>query len=172
MMRLWAVLMCLFMVASCATTKADDVGEAFVIGKTSADGADDGLPRPFNATADANLDVDIALAAAQAGDKPAIFVFGANWCHDSRGLAARMEDEQVADLVSEQYVLTWVDIGRSDRNMDVLRRFGIDEIFGTPIMVITTDDGEIINAASMHDWRNSSLRSVDEVYSYLDGFAS
>ena len=163
------MLMSCLWVASCTTSQAGELGEVFVIGKSSADSANDGLPRPFRAEADANLDVDIALAAAKAGDRPAIFVFGANWCHDSRGLAARMADERVASLVSDQYVLTWVDIGRSNRNMDVLRRFGVNEIFGTPVIVITDGDGEIINDDTMHDWRNSSTRSVDEVYSYLEG---
>ena len=42
--------------------------------------------------ADASAVIDAALAQARDEDKQALIVFGADWCHDSRGLAEMLDD--------------------------------------------------------------------------------
>jgi hypothetical protein len=46
----------------------------------------------YDETADAAAQIDAALAEAAARAGPALLVFGANWCHDSRGLAHTLGD--------------------------------------------------------------------------------
>src|SRR5262245_3664173 len=60
---------------------------------------DNGDPRPYDGTADANA----AIAAALADNpqrKRVLLTFGANWCSDSRALERHYRSPQLADLLA------------------------------------------------------------------------
>ena len=52
----------------------------------------------FNPVANPMADVDEAIKGAIKRDKLLLLVLGAQWCHDSRGLASRFSDEKLLDL--------------------------------------------------------------------------
>lgn len=108
----------------------------------------------YDPDADAGAVIDAALAAAQADGAPTLIVFGANWCHDSRGFAERMTgDDGVAAFMAEHYQIVFVDIGVRHRNLESAARFGVEVVYGTPTLVVAGPDGETLNAATVHDWR-------------------
>ncbi len=148
---------------------AADVGAADAAADKDHHGSDD--PRPFDPDADAMADVDAALLAAQGRDRRVLLVLGGNWCHDSRGLARKFEDPALADLIAASYELVYVDVGRRDRNLDVARRFGVDELFGTPTVLILSPDGALLNRDTVHDWRTAHSKSMEETYAYFEAFA-
>lgn len=122
----------------------------------------------YDAGADAAAQIDAALGQAAAQDKPVLILFGANWCHDSRGLAHRlMTDSLLAPLVEDHYVLTPVDIGVRHRNLDQLQRLGVAAAYGTPTLIIVEADGGLINPGTVHDWRASDDAGVEDVAAYL-----
>lgn len=129
-------------------------------------------PRPFDASRNAMRDVDVALAAAQISGKNTLLVFGANWCHDSRGLAAKFERSELAQIIADHYELVWVDVGYSDRNLDVLKRFGVKRIYGTPVVLILSPESEVLNADSVHDWRAADSISYEETVAYFGRFTN
>src|SRR5262249_10173951 len=98
-------------------------------------------------------------------------VLGGNWCHDSRGLAAKFETPDLAALVAKNYELVWVDVGHRDKNMDVPKRFGVNDLLGTPTILILSADGELLNGDSVHDWRNAASRTLDETSAYFEKWA-
>lgn len=126
--------------------------------------------RPFDEEADAGLQVDAALRSAQANGKLVLLVLGGNWCHDSRGLAAKFADPTLAPMLAEKYQIAWIDVGRRDRNLDIATRFGVERIIGTPTVLILSADGLLLNADTVHDWRNAASRSLDETRAYFSGF--
>ncbi|MEZ5894918.1 MAG: thioredoxin family protein [Parvularculaceae bacterium] len=126
--------------------------------------------RPFDAGADAMADVDAALIAAQASGKRPLLVLGGNWCHDSRGLAAKFSDPDLAAIIEAHFLLVYVDIGRRDRNLEVAQRFGVDKIVGTPTIMVLSPQGALLNAASVHDWRNAADRTLEETRAFLLSF--
>ena len=128
-------------------------------------------PRPFDASADAMMDVDIALTAAQASGRNVLLALGGNWCHDSRGLAAKFQEPALAAVIAESYELVWVDVGYRDRNLDVAKRFGVDALYGTPTILILSPEGELLNADTVHDWRTADSIPYDEVLAYFESFA-
>ena len=128
---------------------------------------DDGEPRPFDEARDAMADVDAALARAEARGVRALLVLGGNWCHDSRGLAANFERPELAALIAEKYELVWVDVGRRDRNLEVAKRFGVGDLLGTPTVLIVSPAGDLLNADSVHDWRDAASRSEAETLAYF-----
>ena len=131
----------------------------------------DDNPRPFNADADAMMDVDIALAAARASGRNVLLALGGNWCHDSRGLAAKFQEPELAAVIAENYELVWVDVGYRGRNLDVASRFGVDALYGTPTILILSPEGGLLNADTVHDWRTAYSIPYDETLAYFESFA-
>lgn len=132
--------------------------------------SEDGL-RPFDENANAMADVDAALAAAKARGTRVLVVLGGNWCHDSRGLAKKFQDPELAALIAENYELVWVDVGHRDKNMDVPARFGVHGLIGTPSILILSAEGALLNADSVHDWRNADSETFAKVYDYFAEWA-
>ena len=131
--------------------------------------------RPFLETADAMRDIDLALAAAVAGDDKVIVIMGANWCHDSRALAGWFAMPRFATMLSGRYQVVYVDVGTPQtghgRNLDVAKRFGIKKVKGTPLVMVLSADGKLLNSAKdAASWRNAASRSEQAIFDYFDGF--
>ncbi len=127
---------------------------------------------PYNAEAAAWSEVHQTLAKAQANDRLALIVMGANWCHDSRGLAAQFDKERFkTELLDPNYELLYVDVGKKNRNIDIAQKFGVDDIVGTPTVFIVHPDGEVLNLETAPTWRNADSRSEDEIFDYFMSYA-
>lgn len=130
-------------------------------------------PAPdYTEGADAASVIDAALAQARAEDKQALILFGANWCHDSRGLAETLEEnERLSTLIADHYVLVRVDVGQRHRNQDQLQRFGLEGTFGTPTLVIAEGEGQAVNGLTAHDWRTAHDAAPSDIAAYLSRYA-
>jgi thioredoxin-like negative regulator of GroEL len=119
---------------------------------------------PFDAKAHARAEVDAALARAKAGNRMALIVMGANWCHDSRALAGWLAQPHFAAMVVSRYELVYVDVGYRDRNIDIARRFGIKSIKGTPTVLIVDGNGKLLNKKDAPKWRDAGSRKAQDIY--------
>ncbi|WP_165793636.1 thioredoxin family protein [Hyphococcus luteus] len=153
-------------VKTTAGVTGDVAGAAFASGDN-----DDGDPRPFEADRNAMMDVDAALQAAKVSRRNVLLVLGANWCHDSRGLAAQFERPELSEVIAQGYELVWVDTGYRDRNLDVAARFGVMELYGTPTVLIVSPEGALLNRDSVHDWRKAASTPYEETLSYFRQYA-
>lgn len=129
--------------------------------------AEDGEPRPFDERRAAMADVDAGLERAKTEGRNLLLVLGGNWCHDSRGFAQKLADPMIAPVIDAAYVVVFVDVGQRDRNLDVARRFGVRDLIGTPTLLVVSPAGALLNAGSVHDWRDAASRSVAETAAYL-----
>ena len=136
--------------------------------KTDAQGHPEA--RPFEQSANAAELVDAALVRAHNTDKQVILVMGANWCHDSRGLAGWFAKPRFAAMLDAKYELVYVDVGHRDRNLDIARRFGIADIKGTPTVLVLSSGGALLNRASAAQWRNAASRTEADILDYFDQF--
>jgi thioredoxin-like negative regulator of GroEL len=131
--------------------------------------------KSFAVTPDAMADVDAALARASASGKRVLLVMGANWCHDSRALAGWLETPRFAALVAERYELVFVNVGLPQtgdgHNLGIAHRFGLEDIPGTPALLVLTADGRLVNADTAASWRNAGSRSEDAIYAELAALA-
>jgi len=131
--------------------------------------------RVYNADANSMADVDAALQRAGARGTKALIVMGANWCHDSRGMAARLDKPEFKTLIADNYELVYVSAGtnpgQKNENRDVSQRFGVDQIEGTPTVFIVKADGTMLNPDSAGYWRRADSIPVDMSYAYLDMYA-
>ena len=132
-------------------------------------------PRPYDGERDALADVDQALAAAQLNGTKALIVMGANWCHDSRGLAGRFERAEFQTLIADNYELVYVSAGtetrQNDQNREVSKRFGVDKIEGTPTVFIVDGEGSVLNSESTGYWRRADSIPVDMSYAYFEFYS-
>ncbi len=130
-----------------------------------------GEPMPFFAGDDAKADLQSTFAAAQISGKKPLIIMGANWCHDSRALAAHFETPRFAALIEHHYQPVYIDVGMKNRNLDIARRFGYNSIDGTPTVIILSDDQTFLNQKTAPTWRNAASRSADDVYAYFRYFS-
>lgn len=164
-----AALALLLLTAGCASAPPGpetDVRAALGIGSNP----DQEVAGAFDASADAAADVDAALARAKDRNTKVLLVMGGDWCPDSRGLAWRLEQPEVAPLVADGYELVFVDVGFRDRNLDIAQRYGV-ELHGTPTVLVLSPEGELLNPESVESWRDASRRRTQEVASYLQRWA-
>ena len=140
-------------------------------GDTARHHGHDGDPRPYDETRDAMSDVDTAFAAAAISGRKVLLALGGNWCHDSRGLAAKFQEPELAAVIRDSYELVWVDVGRRDRNLNIPARFGVPQLFGTPTVLILSPEGALLNRDSVHDWRTADSKPYDETLAYFRRFA-
>lgn len=149
------------MVAGCAT-----------MAKTIAAGSHD-YPEAtaYDVSNDAEADVDAALARAGENDKRVLLVMGANWCHDSRALAGWLQTPRFKSLIADKYELVFVNIGWPQKgdghNLHIAKRFGLDELPGTPNLLVLTPEGKLLNADTATTWRDAASREENAIYDEL-----
>lgn len=95
------------------------------------------LPYPYDEKENADAQVNATLAAAKAQHKLAFIDLGGNWCGDCRVLASLMELPEVKKFVDTHYVVTTVDVGRFNKNLQIPARWGItNRLEGVPAVLI------------------------------------
>jgi thioredoxin-related protein len=129
----------------------------------------------FFADRNAQIDVEKALNEAKISSKNVLIILGANWCHDSIGLAGWLDSPRFMALMRDRYVTVYVDVGTPQigkgRNLDIAKRFGIKRIKGTPVVMVVSADGKLLNSEKdALSWRNAASRREDDIFRYFDGF--
>lgn len=109
------------------------------------------LPYPYDKKADATAHVREAFERAKQSGKRVLVDFGANWCPDCRILAGVLELPEVKSFLAMHYEVVNVDVGRFDRNMALVRRFGIAQLSGVPTIVIANADGTPVTMTTSAD---------------------
>jgi hypothetical protein len=133
---------------------------------------DEGHPTPFDDNFDAMAVVDDALAEANSDGKRVLLVLGANWCHDSRGLAHHFEDETLAAVLEAHYVLRYIDVGWRDQNHAIWNRFGVAAIYSTPtVFIIDPADETLLNHVDRNQWGTAASAKIEDVQEYFERYS-
>ncbi|MBL8513458.1 MAG: thioredoxin family protein [Betaproteobacteria bacterium] len=131
--------------------------------------------RPYDEAADAKRDIDNALASAKKTGKSVLVVFGANWCGDCKVLDAALKREKVDHLVRDQCHVVKVDVGRFNKNLDVVNRYEPTLLKkGIPAVVLLDADGRVKRrtaAGELADARNMGADAIGAFFASLLGKA-
>jgi thiol-disulfide isomerase/thioredoxin len=134
--------------------------------------AEDDHPRPFDGNFSAMPVVDAALEEARDSDKRLLLVLGANWCHDSRGLAHHFEDPQLAATLEAHYVLRYIDVDWRNENQAVSARFGVPAVYATPtVLVIDPDTEALLNREDRSRWGSAASTPIEEARDWFARWA-
>ncbi len=131
--------------------------------------------KAYDVSESVDADVHAAFERAAANGKLVMLVMGANWCHDSRALAGWLQTDRFAALIDAEYELVFINVGMPQsgdgHNLAIAQRFGIEDLPGTPNVLILTAESELLNADTATSWRNSASRSEDEIYGELEAWS-
>jgi thiol-disulfide isomerase/thioredoxin len=128
--------------------------------------------RLFQPSADPLADVQQALSRAEKSDRLALVVLGANWCHDSRALAARLHSPPLAEIIQQHYELVFVDVGFLDKGRDVLQQFGVAHFYATPtVLIIDPSNRALVNDEDRHIWGNAYSIDMSSSVRYFEKWA-
>jgi thiol:disulfide interchange protein len=112
----------------------------------------------YPADADAKKEIGEALKLAATDHKRVLLVFGANWCYDCHVLDRALHEGAAGKIVKESFLLVHVDIGESDKNPDVVKRYKINLDKGVPVVAILESDGRLLYGS--HDGEFEAARKM------------
>jgi thioredoxin 1 len=122
---------------------------------------------PYNEQADAKAEVQRVVAEAKASNKPALLIFGANWCEDCRALDKSLKSEKNAALMAQEFRVVKVDVGRFDRNLDIANTYGNPIKKGIPAAVVISPKGDLIYATRAGELADARGMSESGIYDFF-----
>lgn len=117
---------------------------------------------------------DVAQAMKRARDRAqlVLVILGANWCHDSRALAARIYQEPLSTLIEAHYQVVFVDVAFLDQGREVIESIGPPVYYATPtVLIVDPLSGVLVNANNRHQWGDASNISMDKSVEYFQRMA-
>lgn len=122
---------------------------------------------PYDPSADAKAEIQVALTQAAAAKEPVLLIFGANWCPDCRALDKSLKTPRNAELMSHQFKMVKVDVGNFDHNLDVAAQYGDPIKKGIPAAVIVAPSGHVLYATRAGELADARRMSDDGVYEFF-----
>ncbi len=117
---------------------------------------------------DPMADVESTLTRAADSDRLALIVLGADWCHDSRAMASRLDQSPLAEVIEQHYVTVLVDIGYYETGFDVAGRFDVPIYYATPtVLIVDPETGRLVNADDRHRWGAADSIGMTESVEYF-----
>ncbi len=110
------------------------------------------------------------LQKAKTNNKLALIVLGAEWCHDSVGLASTFSMPEMQAILSAQFETQFIDVGYLEDRREVTNLVGYPNYFATPtVLIVNPDTNQVMNVQSLRTWQ--SAYSVD-FQEYISHFSS
>lgn len=107
--------------------------------------SEDAVPEvaePYDESVDTMAALDAALARARRADRPALLVFGANWCHWCRRLQHVLENDASVRAELRHFEVVKVRVDRDDPSYAELeRRYTRRPLSSLPHLVVVPPDG-------------------------------
>jgi thioredoxin 1 len=113
-------------------------------------------------------DLTAALSAAAKEHKRVLVVFGANWCYDCHVLDATFHSKEIAPLVKANYRVVHINVGESDKNLDIAQRYQVPLEKGIPCLVVLDSDGKLVFGQRQGEFENSYKIGISDVAGFLD----
>lgn len=159
-MRFFTFLIVLFFLSACSNLASNN-GNAPVLANYQ-----------FSPAEHVMQEIDKKIVMAKAENKKLLLVLGAQWCHDSTGLAAKFSQDGMQEILTENYQTLFIDVGYYQRGFDVVSRFNMPIYYGTPtVMVIEPETETIINEDSMQQWLSADSIEQTVYQQYFAQFA-
>ncbi len=121
----------------------------------------------YPAIADANLDINSALAAAQRAHKRVLLDFGANWCYDCHVLDLAFHRPELKAMLDAHYVVVHVDVGKMDKNVDVAERYQVPLKKGIPALAVLDSNGKLLFSQQKGEFESARSLAPDDLSAFL-----
>ena len=121
---------------------------------------------PYDEHADANAQLQQALAQARSDHKDIMLVFGANWCEDCRELDHALHGSSAA-LVANRFQIVKIDVGNFDKNLDIANHYGNPIAKGIPAVVVLSSSNDILYSTKGGELANARRMGDTGIYDFL-----
>ncbi|MBL9137355.1 MAG: thioredoxin family protein [Verrucomicrobiales bacterium] len=120
--------------------------------------------------------IDHALVEAVLFQRRVLLVFGADWCSDSRRMAARLtRDPRLAPWIDENFLVTYIDVGPRHGPLwdaPVVEAYGRPfEDRGIPALVVLDTDGRQLTHQDNNPLHDSDHRRPRRIRAFLEAWA-
>jgi thioredoxin 1 len=122
----------------------------------------------YSASADAHAEIKEALKKAAAENKRVIIVFGANWCFDCHALDKSFHRPEAAAILATNYEVVHVDIGRGEKNQDLMAKYEVPMKRGIPGLAVLDSNGKLIYSQKNGEFENARSLSPEDVIAFLN----
>lgn len=157
----------------CRTLATLTVSFLVAIGAANAANTGGSAGELFFPSDDPMAELERTRQSALANDRLVLIVMGANWCHDSRGLASRLYQEPLRGIIENHYETLFVDVGYLDQGSEVIKALGPPVYYATPtVLIIDPASGRLVNEKNRHQWGNADSISMEDSAAYFELMAT
>ncbi len=115
----------------------------------------------YHPAADAEKELELAIAEASASKRFVLVQIGGNWCvWCLRFHAFVQNDSALSTLVKKNFVTVHMNYSPENKNVSLLEKFGYPNRFGFPVFLILNDKGQLIHT------QNSVYLEEKDSYDY------
>jgi thiol:disulfide interchange protein len=122
----------------------------------------------YSETADPKAEIAAALAQARKQHKRVLLDFGGDWCGDCQVLDIYFHQAPNDELLSKNYVLVHVWIGRLDHNLDIPEKYGVPIKKGVPALAVLDAKGSVLYSQKTGEFEDMRHMDTSAVTDFLE----
>lgn len=122
----------------------------------------------YDERANARAEIKEVLEKAAAGHKRVILVFGANWCYDCHVLDKAFHSSELAPILAANYEVVHVDIGKGEKNQDLMKQYEVPLKRGIPGLAVLDADGKLIYSQKNGEFENARALPLEDFRAFLE----
>jgi thiol:disulfide interchange protein len=122
----------------------------------------------YDEKADAKEQIAEALAKAKKHNRRVLIQWGANWCgwciklHD-----VFKSDKAIAKKLQNEYDVVFVDIGKADKNLELVKKYGATLEEGVPYLTVLDADGKPVTNQETGSLEKGANHDPEKVLAFL-----
>jgi thiol:disulfide interchange protein len=121
----------------------------------------------YSAEADPKADIAAALKQARREHKRVLLAFGGDWCGDCQVLEIYLHQPPNLELFDKNFLLVHIDIGHTDKNLDVAEKYGIPLSQGVPALAVLDPNGKILYSQKTGEFGDMRYMQPTSVTDFL-----
>jgi thioredoxin-related protein len=115
----------------------------------------------FNPYADAQVDIDKAVATAKKENKQVLIVVGGDWNLYSTRIVHHLP--MFGDIFWANYILARICYAPTNKNKEVLAKYGCPTDRGFPVFIILDENGKVLTVAPT-DGHKADYRDIEDQF--------
>lgn len=123
-------------------------------------------PNLYHVGADAQQEIAETISSAGKENKRVILVFGANWCGDCYALDYGFHQPRIEPLLNANFKVIHVDVGRYDKNLDLVKKYHADLEKGIPSLAVLSPQGAVLYDTS--EFERARVMTEEDILQFLN----
>jgi thiol-disulfide isomerase/thioredoxin len=123
-------------------------------------------PNLYHAGANAQQAVAQTISEAGKEKKRILLVFGANWCGDCYALDYAFHQPRIEPLLDANFKVLHVDVGRFDKNLDLVKKYQVDLEKGIPSLAVLSPTGGVLYSTA--EFERARVMTEEDVIQFLN----